>query len=113
MNVRYYEERSYLSSVEAAKYLGINVKALHKLVRKGIIPVQIAPSGQMRFDLSKLKEVKDKLKIPHRNETIEIDIINTIELNGTIQKIFVKNAMKMDDLPDESVHLVITSPTIF
>jgi DNA modification methylase len=113
MNVKYYEERSYLSSVEAAKYLGINVKALHKLVRKGIVPVQIAPSGQMRFELNKLKEVKDKLKIPHRNETIEIDVINTIEVNGTIQKIFVKNAINMDDLPDESVHLVITSPPYF
>jgi DNA modification methylase len=113
MKARYYEERSYLSSVEAAKYLGIKVKALHKLVRKGIVPVQIAPSGQMRFDLNKLKEVKDKLKIPHRNETIEIDAVNIIEVNETIQKIFVKNAIKMDDLPDESVHLVITSPPYF
>jgi DNA modification methylase len=110
---KYYEERTYLSAVEAAKYLGIDVKTLHKLTKKGIIPVQVAPSGQRRFDLKKLKEIKDKFPVSHKNKQINIDAINTVEVNGTIQKVIVKSSMKMDELTDESIHLVITSPPYF
>jgi len=110
---KYYEERSYLSAIEAAKYLGIDVKTLHKLTKEGVIPAKIAPSGQRRFDLKKLKEIKDKLPVSHEGKQINIDAINIVEVNGTIQKVIVKNSMKMDELANESIHLVITSPPYF
>lgn len=108
-----YKDRVYLSSVEAAKFLDTSVRDLHRLVRKGIIKAQRAASGQMRFDLKELEEYMKKFNLSTLRKKIEIDRINIIEVNGTIQKIFVKNSMKMEDLPDSSVHLMVTSPPYF
>jgi len=109
-----YKNRTYLSSIEAAKYLGITVKMLHELVNRGVIKAQIAASGQKRFDLRELRKYESNFKHKLQAENkINIEKVNVIEINGTIQKIFVKNSMEMDDLPDESVHLVITSPPYF
>jgi len=113
MELKDYKNRTYLSAIEAAKYLGITVRTLHKLVKDKIIRAKIAPSGQMRFELNELKKVENNFKHRVQNDGLDIDKINVIEIDGTIQKIFVKNSMKMDDLPDESVHLVITSPPYF
>ena len=38
---------------------------------------------------------------------------NRLELNGTVQRLFVKSSNSMDELPDSSVHLMITSPPYF
>jgi len=109
-----YKNRTYLSSIEAAKFLGITVKTLHNLVNKGIIKAQISASGQKRFDLRELKKYEANFKPKlHAKNKINIEKVNVVEINGTIQKVFVKNSMEMEDLPDESVHLVITSPPYF
>ncbi|MBC7327208.1 site-specific DNA-methyltransferase [bacterium] len=108
-----YEDRSYLSAVEAAKYLNISVKALHELVKRKVIRTQIAASGQMRFDLKELKRYEAELNLQRKREIESKNDEYIIELNGTVQKLFVKNAMKMENLADESVHLMITSPPYF
>jgi DNA modification methylase len=36
-----------------------------------------------------------------------------IQKNGTVQRILLKNSAVMEDLPDESVHLMVTSPPYF
>lgn len=115
MEAKDYKNRSYLSAIEAAKYLGISVKMLHNLVKTQDIKAQISASGQMRFDLNELKKYQKNSIFLRNRQTNKIDIneINVIEINGTIQKIIVKNSMKMDDLPDNSVHLIITSPPYF
>ncbi len=113
MKVKDYENRSYLSATEAAKFLGISVKELHNLVDNNVIKAKIAASGQMRFDLKELKKYAKNLKLISKTKTINIDEVNVVEINGTIQKIFVKNSMKMNDLPDDSIHLMITSPPYF
>lgn len=46
-----YKNRSYLSAIEAAKYLNMSVDMLHNLANRRVIKAQIAASGQMRFDL--------------------------------------------------------------
>ncbi len=107
-----YKNRTYLSAIEAAKLLGISVKALHNLARKQIIKPQIAPSGQMRFDLRELKKYEATFK-PKDTKRVEIAQLNIIEINGTVQKVLVKNSMKMGELKDESIHLMITSPPYF
>ena len=107
-----YRDRSYLSAIEAAKYLDVSVDILHSLANKQVIKPQIATSGQMRFDLKELKGYEGNLKSKPKKE-IDIEKTNTIEVNGTIQKIFVKDSMKMDDLTDNSIHLMITSPPYF
>ena len=113
METKDYENRAYLSAVEAAKYLNIPVKMLHALANKKVIKVQTAASGQMRFDLKELKRYEPNLKSTFPKSQIDIGKINIIEVNRTTQKIFVKNSMRMDDLPDDSIHLMITSPPYF
>jgi DNA modification methylase len=108
-----YKNRSYLSAIEAAKFLGIPVKTLHNLVHKQVIKAQISASGQMRFDLRDLKKYEANFKPKFVRKKIDIEKVNVLEINGTTQKIFVKNSMRMDDLPDESIHLMITSPPYF
>jgi hypothetical protein len=112
MEPKDYKNRTYLSAIEAAKFLGISVRTLHNLVNRHVINAKISASGQMRFDLEELKiSAKNFSSAP--TPTINIDKINVIEINGTTQKILVKNSMRMDDLSDNSVHLMITSPPYF
>lgn len=109
-----YKDRTYLSAIEAAKYLGVKVDVLHNLTRKGVIGHQISASGQMRFNLRDLKKYDESLpqkKI--RRPDLLVEKINIISINGTIQKIYIKNSMKMADLLDNSIHLMITSPPYF
>lgn len=108
-----YKNRAYLSAIEAAKYLNISVKMLHNLANKQIIKAQIATSGQMRFDLNELKHYEHTIQYRPKKKKIDIEKIHIIEINETIQKVFVKNSMEMVDLPDDSIHLMITSPPYF
>ncbi|MFN3135696.1 MAG: DNA methyltransferase [Candidatus Kryptonium sp.] len=113
MEPKDYKNRAYLSAVEAAKYLNISVKMLHELVKNQIIKAQISASGQMRFDLKELQRYEHQSKPKLNKKKLDIEKENIIEINGTIQKIYVKNSMKMDDLSDNSIHLMITSPPYF
>jgi len=108
-----YKNRTYLSAIESAKYLGISVQDLHSLVKKGIIPMQVSASGQMRFSLLELINTEKKLNITTSKIIKEIAQENVFEINGTTQRILVKNSTRMDDLNSDSVHLMITSPPYF
>jgi DNA modification methylase len=113
MEPKDYKNRTYLSAIEAAKFLGISVDMLHNLAKEQVIEAQISASGQMRFDLKELKKYEQNFKPKVQINKIDVDSINVIEINGTVQKIFVKNSMKMEDLADNSIHLMITSPPYF
>jgi DNA modification methylase len=60
-----------------------------------------------------LKKLEEKIKSKKQTSKLEINKINIIEINGAIQKIIVKNSMKMDELQHDSVHLMVTSPPYF
>ncbi len=134
-----YENRSYLSSIEAAKYLGVSVSKIHQLEKKGTLPVEKAASGQKRFDVQDLEKIRE---LVDRDETDPGDEADTVErnsgcrlaegekgaaladgtaagdeivldINGTTQRILVNNSSVMDDLPDDSVNLMVTSPPYF
>ena len=113
MEPKDYKNRTYLSAIEAAKFLDIPVRMLHNLANGEVVKAQIAGSGQMRFDLGGLKKYETNLISTPRKNKIDIEKINVVEINETIQKVFVKNSMKMDDLPDNSIHLMVTSPPYF
>ncbi|MGQ9798887.1 MAG: DNA-methyltransferase [Ignavibacterium sp.] len=113
MESKDYKNRTYLSAIEAAKFLDISVEMLHNLANKQIIKAQIAASGQMRFDLIELKKYETSSQLKAQTCKINIDKVNGIEINGTIQKIYVKNSRMMNDLPDNSIHLMVTSPPYF
>ncbi|HEC56550.1 MAG TPA: helix-turn-helix domain-containing protein [Candidatus Syntrophoarchaeum butanivorans] len=105
-----YRTRSYLSSGEAAKYLGISVSLLHELVRQDRVRAYRAASGQYRFRLEELQRVEGRVSV--RDEKLPEDI-NVIEVNETVQRVYVRNAQRMDELEDNSIHLMVTSPPYF
>jgi len=108
-----YKSRTYLSAIEAAKYLGISVDILHNLANRQIIKAQTAASGQMRFSLEELRKYEEQFESKTRKTEVDIERVNVIEVSGTLQKVFVKNSMEMGDLLDDSIHLMITSPPYF
>lgn len=108
-----YKTRSYLSAVEAAKFLGIPVQHLHGLVKKHKLKAERAASGQYRFKLNELQKFENNILLENNRSSIDVDEINLIEVNDTIQKVFVKNAQTFDELDDNSIHLMLTSPPYF
>jgi len=109
-----YKDRKYLASIEAAKYLDITVEMLHGLNKAKKIKCTVAVSGQKRFDLQDLKNYESNLpKLKKEKKKIEIHIKNVLNINNTDQKIFVRNAMSMNELGDNSIHLMVTSPPYF
>ncbi len=108
-----YTERSYLSALEAAKYLNISVQELHRLVRQKHCPVSIASSGQMRFRLKDLQLYENQNNLQPAERQVRIGEENIIQCRETEQIVYVKNSMKMEHLDDDSIHLMITSPPYF
>lgn len=112
-----YKERKYLSSTEAAKYLDISVTELHYLTKYKKINYFLAASGQKRFNIDDLKkfEIENSLSSQKNKEKKGRNIKSnlTIKINSTHQQIFVKNAMNMSELKNNSIHLMITSPPYF
>jgi len=110
-----YKERKYLSAIEVAKYLGITVKQVHNLLKAGKLRGFRAASGQYRFDLKDVKAIENQIsnfKQINSKENI-IDDKNIISVNGTTQIVYVKDARNMEEIPDNSIHLMITSPPYF
>jgi DNA modification methylase len=111
-----YKNRKYLSAIEAAKFLKLSVKDVHKLTREKMLEVKIATSGQKRYNLENLieyqnltKDGQGKISEQKDNDLTEY----SLELKGTYQRIFVRNSMEMNELSDSSVHLMITSPPYY
>ncbi len=112
-----YKERKYLSSIEVAKYLEITVKEVHNLLKTGKLKCFRSASGQYRFNLEDVKKVEEDIKRSRRMLSAEAEMLveteNIISINGTTQKIYVKDARNMKELADNSIHLMITSPPYF
>lgn len=113
MEPKDYKSRSYLSSIEAAKFLSISVEQLHNLTNEKIIKSTISASGQKRFQLKELKKYEKMVNAKPNECKIEINSCYSLENNKTSQKIFVKDSTLLSDLPDNSVHLMVTSPPYF
>jgi DNA modification methylase len=113
MEPKDYKNRTYLSAIEAAKYLDISVDTLNTLICSDSITTKLSASGQRRFDLKELKKYEKKQKTKLKKKKLKIEPINIVEINETVQKIIIKNSMHLEDIPDDSVHLMITSPPYF
>jgi len=79
-----YKTRSYLSAVEAARFL------VHELAKEGKLPFSRAASGQMRF---RLEDLKKYLRSIGRTKKAGPRLLseNIIELAGTTQRIYLKS----------------------
>jgi DNA modification methylase len=123
MEARDYANRTYLSAIEAARFLGVSVRMLHRLTAEGLLPAFVAASGQKRFrlkDLERLKcsairDAKQVARVAQLLQSRSRDIPECVNLmlNGVVQRVYVKNAQQMTELADDSIHLVVTSPPYF
>ncbi len=108
-----YSERRNLSAIEVARFLGISVQEVHELLKSGKLKGFRSASGQYRFDLREVKKIEQKEVSRANHFTPRIAPQNILKVNGTIQTVYVKDARKMDEVPDNSVHLMVTSPPYF
>jgi len=113
VEARDYRERKYLSAIEAAKVLGTSVATVHDLAKRNILTPERSASGQMRFRLDAVQTLKKSVPSVANRPTTTPRPVDVIEANGTQQRIFAKDAARMDDLADGSVHLMLTSPPYF
>ena len=105
-----YIERDYLSTTEVAAYFGIKVKDVVALIRIGKLPANKSAGGQYRVSIEKVKQIEQNYKLEKKEYDAEC---LELEINNTIQKIFLDNSQNMSSLKNNSVHLVITSPPYF
>ncbi len=106
-----YKERTYLSSIEGAKYLDISVRELHNLVKHKTIKERLSTSGQKRFMLADLKFYEKSQKTTTRKKTKKTQML--LKTAGSVHKIHLKNAMRMKEVANNSIHLMVTSPPYF
>jgi modification methylase len=111
MPTRDYSERTYLSAIEAAKYLNISVSFLHSLAQTKKVRVQHSSSGQMRFSITALNSYEGHKK--RRKKKSSLAISTTLRKKNTRHRIVVGSSTEMTRVATESVHLVVTSPPYF
>lgn len=112
MSIGQYSNRSYLSAIEAAKYLNISVSEIHRLANEEKLKVRTATSGQMRFSLSDLKDYASRESLVQREPTASLNR-SKIEVGDVHIELINKSAAAMEEIPDESIHLMVTSPPYF
>ncbi len=107
-----YQERTYLSVVEAAKYLNVSVKMIEELIKSGKLNVKLSASGQRRFSLSDLQCLNGEVQ-KHKCSQKETARVSSIAVGDTTQTVIVGSSTEMKEVADASVHLIITSPPYF
>jgi DNA modification methylase len=124
-----YRLRRYLSAAEAARWLGITVRELHALVKGGRLEPAISASGQQRFTLDGLRTRRNQISSnkPSINIPGPLNLTDApgpphspnitgplrLSVNGTSQTVHFSDSRKMNELDDDSVHLMVTSPPYF
>lgn len=105
--------KRYITTTEASNLLNLPVKHILKLIRCGKIPALKTPNGRVLLELELILKIAsskpDDIPNPETENLNEV----ILEANGTIQKIYIKSSTSMAEIPDDSVHLVITSPPYF
>ncbi len=107
-----YQERTYLSVVEAAKYLNVSVKRIERLIESGKLSAKLAASGQRRFSLSDLQRLNSEVQKSKREQT-KLARVNTMALGETTQTVVVGSSTEMKEVAEASVHVIVTSPPYF
>jgi len=111
MESKDHRDRTCLSSKGAAGYLGTTVRRVCELARSGALRAVRAASGQPRFDLADVRALE--AAGGPRTAASRVGPDNRLSLGGTVQRLLVKSSARMDDLPDGSAHLMMSSPPCF
>jgi len=101
-----YSRRKYLSAIEAALFLSVRVQDIHGWVKSGRLTPDLAASGQQRFKLSELRQIQVS------RTDLQGDSFPTSLIFDNI-RYFCADARSIADVPDHSVHLMVTSPPYF
>jgi DNA modification methylase len=91
------------------------VSELHNLVKDNKLNAIKATSGQYRFDLIDIQHLEQNglIKLNAPKSKGEFKEVTKINVNDTIQSLYIKNAQDMEDLENDSIHLMLTSPPYF
>jgi modification methylase len=101
-----YKNRDYLSAIEVAEYLGLSVKNVHRLTSEGVLQSYTSASGQYRYRLDDIKNLDKKVGRKTSSQSNQTELI--LNINQTMQTIYIKSSQTMEELEDNSVHLSIT-----
>ena len=107
-----YESRSYLSVVEVSHYTGLPVREIHRRVKSGRLRGAKSTSGQYRFDLADIEEMRRE-GYSAGGDHSSSDVVEVS--GGTTRQLIIRgDSRDMSRYVDgESVHLAITSPPYF
>ncbi|MDD9853340.1 MAG: DNA methyltransferase [Deltaproteobacteria bacterium] len=108
-----YAKREYLSAGEVAAYLAISVDDVHRLASLSILKARRSTSGQYRFRLDDIRHFQKPGRLGREAQTGEVEEDLRIAIRGTQQRLLCRDSTRMTELPNESVHLAITSPPYF
>ncbi|MGB9608172.1 MAG: site-specific DNA-methyltransferase, partial [bacterium] len=71
----------------------VSVKELHQLVKAGKLKATTSASGQKRFDIKELERIEAELKSGRQEkEPLIWKEENILEINGTVQKVYIKSS---------------------
>ncbi|MGH9427497.1 MAG: DNA methyltransferase [Terriglobia bacterium] len=108
-----YEARDYLSAVEAAQILSVSVRDLHRIARSGRLPVQVSPSGQMRFRLTDLLDARKKIPLRRTAKAAGQSLLAGGSWSHGDLQVLCRDARDLSILQSESIHIALTSPPYF
>ena len=122
-----YQSRNYLAASEVAAHTGLSVDAVHRLVRSGELAAFKSAGGQYRFRIADVDALRaqrapsDAASSPAASEApimpaatvAPIAPVAVVERGGATQRIVNGDARDMSLVPDDSVHLAVTSPPYF
>ena len=105
-----YRGREYLSVAEVAALTGLATGEIHRRVKSGEMPAFRATSGQYRFRLREIRNYAPDSR-PQPASSAESEFV--LHIGETAQRIIVADSRNMRAVPDDSVHLALTSPPYF
>ena len=100
-----------ISTTELSKILNISVQDIYDLIKQNKIQAVKTDNGY-KFKLDDIQGYLKNNNIIIQNK-VNLPVQNIINVNNIIQKVYIKSSMSMNELADDSINLIITSPPYF
>jgi len=114
------QDKKKLTTSEAAEYLGISLSTIYRMEKKGILKPAKTPGGQRRFDIDELDAYlseSSEISAPQNPSRYKTDMAQETATNYAVNPDFAFDRIisgdcleVMSHIPDNTVHLAVTSP---
>jgi excisionase family DNA binding protein len=110
------EDKAIYTTKEAASYLGVSPSTIYRLEKRDLLSPMKTPRGQRRFSQKDLEQCLRKsqgLEIPLvRERTVLYEVTTKAEpyFQESSTSIYNADFLKVDNIKEETVDLVVTSP---